>query len=49
VKAAFSEDNQDAGVVAEALRPALDDLAQFVGVGEWIVDGKLGDVTPLLR
>jgi uncharacterized protein YcaQ len=49
VKAAFSEDNQDAGVVAEALRPALDDLAEFVGVGEWIVDGTLGDVTPLLR
>ena len=35
--------------VAEALRPALDDLATMVGVDGWVVDGCKGDVTPLLR
>jgi uncharacterized protein YcaQ len=49
VKAAYAEDGRDPGAVAEALRGALDDLARFVGVDEWIVDGRKGDVTPRLR
>lgn len=49
VKAAFAEPDQDRGRVAEALRPALDDLATMVGVERWMVDGRKGDVTPLLR
>jgi uncharacterized protein YcaQ len=49
VKAAYAEDGQSPGVVAEALRGALDDLARFVGTDGWIVDGDRGAVIPLLR
>ncbi|MEM7141086.1 MAG: crosslink repair DNA glycosylase YcaQ family protein [Actinomycetota bacterium] len=49
VLAAYAEDGRDPGAVAEALRPALDDLAAFVGAGGWVVDGRRGDVTPRLR
>lgn len=49
VKAAYAEPGRDRSVVAEGLRAALDDLAVFVGVGEWLVDGDRGDLTPALR
>jgi len=49
VKAAYAEPGRDPGLVASALRGALDDLASFVGVDEWVVDGRKGDVTPFLR
>jgi uncharacterized protein YcaQ len=49
VKAAYAEEGRSAAMVADALRPALDDLARFVGTDGWIVDGDRGDVTPLLR
>jgi uncharacterized protein YcaQ len=49
VIAAYSEESQDPCRVAEALRPALDDLATFVGTDSWVVDGAKGDVTPRLR
>lgn len=46
---AFAEEGQSPGRIAEALRPALDDLATMVGVDGWSVDGTKGDVTRLLR
>jgi uncharacterized protein len=49
VRAAFSEPGTDAATVAGALRGALDDLARFVGTGEWVVDGVRGDLTERLR
>jgi uncharacterized protein len=49
VRAAFSEPGTDPGVVAGSLRRALDDLARFVGVEGWQVDGNRGDLTARLR
>lgn len=49
VKAAYAEVGRDPRAIAAAMRPALDDLARFVGVDRWIVDGDKGDVTRLLR
>lgn len=46
---AFAEEGHSPGRVAEALRPALDDLATMVGVDGWMVDGAKGDVIRLLR
>ena len=44
VLGAFSEPGVDAGPVADGLRHALDQLATFVGVGRWTVDGSRGDL-----
>lgn len=44
VLAAFAEPGENLGEVAAALRPALDDLARFVGVERWEVAGSRGDV-----
>ncbi len=44
VLSAFSEPGTDRDEVIEGLRPALDDLARFVGVDEWTVSGTAGDL-----
>jgi len=49
VKAAFSESGTNRSAVAEGLRTALDQLAEFVGCARWEVDGDKGDLTRLLR
>ncbi len=49
VRAAFSEEGTDAAEVAGGLRCALDDLARFVGVDGWAVDGDKGDLIRRLR
>ena len=49
VRGAYSEPTAEAAKVAEALRSALDDLARFVGVDRWMVEGNKGDLAPLLR
>ncbi len=49
VRGAYSEPTVEAAKVAEALRSALDDLARFVGVDRWMVEGNKGDLAPLLR
>lgn len=46
---AFAEEGEDLGVTAEALARALDDLAVFVGVDGWQVDGDKGDLIGPLR
>lgn len=44
VLGAFSEPGNDRDAVIEGMRTALDDLAQFVGVHDWIVSGHAGDL-----
>ncbi|MEM8708238.1 MAG: crosslink repair DNA glycosylase YcaQ family protein, partial [Actinomycetota bacterium] len=41
---AFAEPNEDLGVTAEAMAQALDDLAEFVGVDGWVIDGDRGEL-----
>ena len=41
---AFAEDGVDLGPTAERLADALDDLATFVGVDGWRIDGDTGDL-----
>ena len=49
VLGAFSEEGTHAGDVADGLRRALDELADFVGVDSWTVSGRRGDLIPALR
>lgn len=46
---AFAEAGEDPGATAEALALALDDLAAFVGVDGWMIDGDRGDLIGPLR
>ena len=41
---AFAEDGVDRGSTAARLAHALDDLATFVGVDGWVIDGDRGDL-----
>ena len=41
---AFAEDGVDRGSTAAHLAHALDDLATFVGVDGWVIDGDRGDL-----
>ena len=44
VRGAFAEAGHDPATLVDPLRSALDDLARFVGVGGWVVDGGRGDL-----
>ncbi len=46
---AFTEPGEDHGVVAPALKQALDELAVMVGVDRWVVSGRKGDLIGPLR
>lgn len=48
VLSAFSEDGVDRIEVIDGMRRGLDDLARFVGVGEWTVSGDRGDLISAL-
>jgi uncharacterized protein YcaQ len=48
VRGAFAEAEHDPATLVDPLRSALDDLARFVGVGGWVVDGGRGDLAGLL-
>jgi len=49
VLGAFAEEGHNPGVVAEGMSRALADLAEMVGVGQWTVSGRNGDLIPHLR